>query len=79
MKTSDIADATVCAAFADAEMLGIGATADQMLQLLTGAHLKVCLRAMERAQRRGFVDSGVSIRTGWLTDEGRRLLAEAEK
>lgn len=78
MKTSDISDVTVCAAFADAGMLGIGKGADEMLHLLTGAHPKVCRRAMERAQRRGLVESGVSLRTGWLTDAGRRLLSEAE-
>lgn len=78
MRTSDISDATVCAAFADAGMLGIGKGADEMLRLVTGAHPKVCLRAMERAARRGLVEYGVSLRTGWLTEAGKRLLSESE-
>lgn len=35
---------------------------------------KVCLRAMERAASRGLLEYGVSLRTAWLTEEGRKLL-----
>jgi hypothetical protein len=43
----------------------------------TGQPLKVCYRAMERADRRGLIDYGVSLRTGWLTPEGAALLSAA--
>lgn len=36
----------------------------------TGAPIKVCFSAMEREADRGFVEYGVSLRTGWLTPEG---------
>ena len=41
---------------------------------MTGKSLKVCYRAMERAESRGFVECGVSLHTGWLTDAGIKLL-----
>ena len=39
----------------------------------TGQCEKVCYRALERAARRGFVECGVSLRSGWLTESGERL------
>lgn len=36
----------------------------------------VCWRAMERASDEGFIEYGVSLRTGWLTDKGKQLLKE---
>lgn len=35
---------------------------------------KVCFRAMERAASRGLLEYGVSLRTAWLTEKGRKLL-----
>ena len=46
----------------------------QILQRLTGMPFKVCYRAMERAYKRGLLEYGVSLRTGWLTDAGQELL-----
>jgi hypothetical protein len=43
------------------------------LMELTGQPPKVCYRAIERAARRGFVDYGVSLRTGWATTKGKEL------
>lgn len=40
----------------------------------TGQSFKVCYRAMERADKRGLIDYGVSLRTGWLTEKGLELL-----
>jgi hypothetical protein len=40
----------------------------------TGQPEKVCFRATERAERRGLIEYGVSLRTGWLTATGRALL-----
>ena len=42
----------------------------------TGAPLKVCYRALERACDHGLIDYGVSLRTGWLTEKGEALLKE---
>lgn len=39
---------------------------------------KVAYRRMERLVELGFVDYGVSLRTGWLTEKGRARLAELE-
>lgn len=47
----------------------------ELLMELTGQCLKVCCRACERADARGFIDHGTSLRTGWLTEKGRELLA----
>lgn len=35
---------------------------------------KVIERVLERMSRRGLIDYGVSLRTAWLTDEGKALL-----
>ena len=56
MKTSDISDVTVCAAFLDAFLHGeLAGFADEVLEMRTGAPPKVRLAAMKRAQRRGFI------------------------
>ena len=34
---------------------------------------KVCIKAMERAEERGYIDCGVSLRTGWITEKGQSL------
>ena len=73
MKTSDITDAQVCRAYAEWQD-SRDLFADQVLMLMTNAPEKVALRATERAARRGLVEYGVSLRTGWLTDKGRELL-----
>jgi hypothetical protein len=40
----------------------------------TGAPEKVVYAAMEREERRGYLDYGVSLRTSWLTDKGKAFL-----
>lgn len=42
----------------------------------TGQPEKVCYRAMQRAERRGLVEYGTSLRTGWLTPAGKTLLED---
>ena len=53
------------------------------LSELTGEPEKVCYRAMERACRRGYIEYGVSLRSGWVTDAGheklRKYLARQEE
>jgi len=46
----------------------------EILEAETGQPEKVCYRAMERADRRGLLEYGVSLRTAWLTDKGKALL-----
>lgn len=41
---------------------------------VTGQCEKVCYSACERAARRGYIDWGTTLRSGWLTDKGRELL-----
>lgn len=72
MSRKDITDAMVCRAYADKTARGM--TAEALLEEMTGQHPKVVQRAMERAERRGLVDCGVSLRTGWLTAKGIALL-----
>ena len=45
----------------------------------TGQPIKVCYRAMERAEKRGYIDYGTSLRTGWVTEKGYGLLKESEE
>lgn len=44
----------------------------------TGECFKVCYRAMERAERNGLLECGVSLRTGWITVKGLEFLKSKE-
>jgi hypothetical protein len=46
----------------------------EILARVTGQPLKVCERAFERAEGRGLIDCGVSLRTAWPTPKGLALL-----
>lgn len=46
----------------------------ELLAIATGQPEKVCFRAMERADRHGLIEYGVSLRTGRLTEKGKALL-----
>jgi RIO-like serine/threonine protein kinase len=74
MAVKDISDALVCQAyerFADDK----SRWPYELLQQWTGHPFKVCYRAMERADRHGLIEWGVSLRAGWLTQSGLDLLA----
>lgn len=47
----------------------------EAVALMTGAPEMVVFRAFERAAARGLLEYGVSLRTAWLTDKGKALLA----
>lgn len=47
-----------------------------MLMRKYNAPWKVVLRAMERDMGKGYLDYGTSIRTAWLTEEGKMKLQE---
>ena len=68
---SDITDLDVCKAYQDKHP---SLWPYEVLSETTGACEKVCFRAMERACERGYIDYGVSLRSGWLTDKGKRLI-----
>lgn len=79
MATKDITDYRVCLAYEEMNRkrdIGGGGIefADKILMRVTGQPEKVCYRAMERAEDRGYIDCGVSLRSGWLTEEGKELL-----
>lgn len=80
MATKHIADAEVCRAVHDSRSaqwtVGYAYT---ILSRTTGQPMKVCYRAMERANRRGLLDYGVSLRTAWLTPAGRALIGIASE
>lgn len=77
MSTKDITDLQVC--------LAVKAFHERDLDLPwpyealageTGQAEKVCFHAMRRADRRGYLDYGVSLRTAWLTEKGEQLVAQ---
>jgi hypothetical protein len=81
MACKDISDKQVCQAYAKMRELiendNIPAPMPyDYLQEMTGECFKVCYRSMERAYNRGYIEYGVSLRTGWLTDKGKALLKE---
>lgn len=48
----------------------------EVLSEMTGAPKKVAYAACERAHDNDLIDYGVSLRTGWLTDKGKALIAD---
>lgn len=78
MKTADITDFQVCAAVQayQEKPKGDKRWPYDFLQEWTGAPFKVCYSALERASKRALIDYGVSLRTGWLTPRGKKVLEE---
>jgi hypothetical protein len=72
MATKDINDRQVCEAFAERKRTQ--RFASDILMEITGQPEKVVNAAMERAYKRGLVECGVSMRSGWLTEKGSALL-----
>ena len=73
IKRADITDEMVCRAYAERDR-GRDDFADVILAEMSGAPLKVCWSAMERAEDHGLLECGVSLRSGWLTNKGRELV-----
>ena len=53
--------------------------ADGVLIRETGAPPKVVEAALYRACERNLIDCGVTVRSGWLTEKGKALLAAARE
>lgn len=73
MKRSDISDLEVCRAVMDYDRRG-DLFPYQILAAKFGCVEKVAYAAIERAERHGLIESGVSLRTGWLSNKGTALL-----
>lgn len=82
MATKDIDDLQVLRAFDDAQTARLHPLAerrsmvwpDQLLAERTGECDKVIEAAMERAYSRGYLECGVTVRSGWLTKKGAQYL-----
>lgn len=75
MATKDISDVDVVHAVRWATQAG--RPAPEMLAECTGQPPKVCWRALERADRRGLIEWGVSLNRPWLTAAGAALVRAA--
>jgi len=79
MARKDITDMQVCFAYVESRKDKGGTHWPyEFLQLWTDQPKKVCYRAMERAFDRGYIEYGVSLRAGWLTEKGVALIANSE-
>jgi len=78
MQAKAISDYHVCWAVRQARTYADCRWPYEILADHTGACEKVCYRAMERAAKRGLIEYGVSLRSGWLTAKGHHLLAEGK-
>lgn len=74
MARKDVTDIMVLEAYNLRELKIDNRWPYEILAEQTGQPEKVCWRAMERAEGRGLIDCGVSLRSGWITDKGRELL-----
>lgn len=80
MATKDITDIQVLLAYKESKR-AVYRDKDKwpydFLVETTGQPIKVCYRAMERASLRDLIDWGTTLRSGWVTEKGERLLAES--
>lgn len=75
MQTKDITDRMVCEAVSEYNKDPHNNPFPYVaLSKKTGCAEKVAFRAMERADDRGLIDYGVSLRTAWLTETGENLV-----
>lgn len=79
MAMKDIKDCEVILAFLEskANNHALGLWPYQILEQKTGQAEKVCFRCMERANNRGFIEYGTSLRSGWVTRQGYAELFDA--
>lgn len=74
MAMKDITDRQVVLAYIERDATWPRVFVYDILMRETGQPFKVCYKCMERACDRGYIDFGVSLRTGWVTDKGKALL-----
>ena len=73
-----ITDLQVCKAYKKSKEMDMTVYPSEILHEETGLPEKVCYRACERAERNRYIECGVSLRTGWLTEKGIALLEEEQ-
>ncbi len=73
MATKNITDKQVVLAYIEFKKNSGKYPYDYLMEW-TGECEKVCFKAMERAEERGYIDCGVSLRTGWITEKGQSLI-----
>jgi len=78
MSRKDISDKWVCKAYQVSRFSSPRIWPEELLHKWSNEPIKVCERAMERALMRGYIDFGVTLRTGWLTDKGLKLLEDSD-
>jgi hypothetical protein len=78
MATKNITDFQVVKAQSDWHKNQDGKWGYELLQERHGECQKVCLRALDRAYQRGYLEYGVSLRTAWLTEKGKNLIDTAQ-
>ncbi|MBD8056909.1 hypothetical protein ICV35_25005 [Rhodococcus ruber] len=79
IQTKHLSDTLVCLAYAlskRAEDHDHYVSPTLFLMRNTGSPVKVVWAAMERAVDRGYIDYGVAMQSGWLTDEGWALIGQ---
>jgi hypothetical protein len=79
MATKDISDLEVVEAYVQfkisSSLYGVHDRWPYLILMAwTGECEKVCYRALERAHRRGLIEYGVSLRSGWVTQKGMDLI-----
>jgi hypothetical protein len=72
MATKDISDLQVVGAYHLSKISGDWP--EDILMKATNESEKVCYYAMARAAKRGLIDYGVSLRSGWITEKGHQLI-----
>lgn len=78
MATKDITDFQVLRAYEERAKNILSPAVHEILAQQTGQCVKVCFHAMDRVHRRGLIEYGVSVRSAWLTEEGKKLLEEKQ-
>jgi hypothetical protein len=77
LSKKDISDLQVVKAYKQCRNENLSRWPYEILQEITGQCEKVCLSAMERSYNRGYIDYGVSLRSGWVT--GNKLVEDKEE
>jgi hypothetical protein len=72
-----ISDYEVCLAYQehDKNRLGANDAVDILVEKFNIPY-KVCWSACERAEDRGLIEYGSTLRLGWLTNKGKKLIKE---
>lgn len=75
---NDITDKQVCEAYIESAR-PLAQWPYNILERITGQPEKVCFSAMKKAERRGLIEGGASLRSCNLTDKGKALTETLKK